>query len=204
MKKNIPAWVLVIAVLLLAGALWKNHALATEQKRIKEDLLYKSFHSMIGISRNLESLITAIESYAIPFEECEQKLTTISQQFAELHVSKTLYAKHFPPRKISRSGYASFPDFMFVADTLVGGWGEIDGFAYEGITVDNAISAKEVQFLAALKEDVDQMIQALGVVDEIYRLREDISVYSVDNVIDVFFENWSWRDKESLLYYLAG
>ena len=203
MKRKSHVWVLVIALVVLAGSLWKTCVAVTAQNRIEEDLLYKSFHSMIGISRDLESLITAVETESIQYEECEQKLTTISQQFAELHVSQTLYAKHFPPRKISRSSYASFPDFTFVGDTLVGGWGELDGVAYKGITVDNTISAKEVQFLVALKEDVDQMIQALGVADEIYRLREDISVYAVDNVIDVFFENWSWRDSESLLYYLA-
>ena len=189
MKKKVPVYLLIVAILLLAISLYKNYSYSSEKEHLRNNMLSTSLYTLQDISRHLDELLTGIEEATMPYEKCEDKLILLSNYFGELHFSLTTYATYFPPTGVTRNCYSGHISFDFISHTLVGGWGEINYNRYNGIMFDNTISDKEVQYLIALKESVDNMIEAVTTKDNQYQLAE-ISPSYLDKVILEFTDKY--------------
>lgn len=189
MKKRWPIYLFVAVILLLTVSLWKNYAYSSEKEHLENNMLSTSLYTLQNISTRLDELLTGLEDDSIPYEECENKLIFLSGQFSELHFALTTYATYFPPPNTTRNSYSGHISFEFISNTLVGGWGELNHNRYNGIMFDNTISDKEVRYLTALKESVDDMIAAMTTKDSQYQLAE-ISPTYLDRVILDFTDKY--------------
>ena len=188
MKKRVPVYLLIIVVLILAFSLWKNYSYSSEKEHLRNNMLSTTLSSLKNISTDLEDILIGLEN-STPYEECEDKLIRLSNEFAELHFALTTYATYFPPTGKTRNCYPSIISFDFIGRTLVGGWGEINGNRYDGIMFDNTITDKEVQYLTELKKSADNMIEAITKKDSLNQLTE-ISPSYLDEVIRDFTEKY--------------
>ena len=149
---------LIVSVLLVTMLLSNNIILRNEKQESGDAMLASSFHSMNRISRGIDELLTITGQQETDYEMCEQRLVNISHEFMELHATLKTYASNFPSRKMQRSSYTSQTnDFEFIAGTLTSTYGEVNGYKFYGITEDNFISKKEIQYLVWLKESVDEL-----------------------------------------------
>lgn len=191
MKKRVSIVLLVVAVLILSISLWKNHSYSSEKEHLRVNMLSTSLHALQSISTHLDELLIGIEEATMPYEKCEDKLILLSNYFAELHFSLTTYATYFPPPGVTRNCYSGHISFDFISRTLVGGWGELNHNRYNGIMFDNTISDKEVQYLNALKESVNNMIEAMTTKDNQYQYQlAEISPSYLDKVILDFTDKY--------------
>lgn len=202
MKKRVPLYALVIAVILLSLSLWINHSYASQQKQIRNGLLSDSFVALHDISMNLEFLLEGIESQSWSYEECENRLTTLSQHFTQLHFSLKTFATYFPPPGRVQNTYSGIIDFTFVGRTLTGKQGSMNDRKYSGITADNAISPNEVQYLKTLKAELDIVKEAFALEDDPYRMRENMTSSYVNEVLKDCLVQWHTINPESPLYLL--
>jgi len=190
LKKRVPIALLVVAVLILSISLQRNFSYSSEKEHLRLNMLSASLFHLNGISRHLDKLLIGIEEATMSYEQCEDELILLSNYFTELHFSLKTYATYFPPPGISRNCYSGHIGFDFIGQTLVGGWGEFNHNRYNGIMFDNTISDKEVQYLTALKESVDNMIEAIATTqDNRYELVE-ISPSYLDEVILDFTDKY--------------
>lgn len=112
MRKRIRSYLLVMVVLLLSISLWKNYSYSSEKKRLREDMLSRSVQSLIEISRDLDTILTGIETESMQYEEGEEILIRLSNSLSEVHFSLRTFATYFPPPGIVRSSYAGILDFL--------------------------------------------------------------------------------------------
>ena len=202
MKKRIPIYAKLILILLLSISVWKNYSYAVEKRQLKNEMLSRSFHAAIDISGELEVFLTELDSGTLNYEEAEQKLIKISHHFMELHCSLRTFAAYFPPSGVHRNSYTGMYDFEFVAETLTGVQGELNGNEYWGIMYDNAISDKEIEYLKILKKEIDRMIDSLSSKTDKFSMIDNISIACVDDAINHFVDKWDIFDEESPLYLL--
>ena len=195
MKRRLPIYLCVIVVLILAFSLWKNGSYSSEKKQLGSNMISTALFSLKNISTNIDELLIGLED-SMPYEECENRLILLSNEFTELHFALKTYATCFPTTG-TRNCYPGTISFDFIGQTLVGGWGEINGNRFNGIRSDNAITEKEVQYLIALKESVDNMIGAIEKMDS-----SEISPSYLDEVILDFTDKYSTAYDDSPLKLL--
>lgn len=202
MKKRIPIYAMLILILLLFISIWKNYSYAAEKRCLRNEMLSRSCHAAIDISGELEMLLTQLDSETLNYEEAEEKLIQISHYFIELHCSLRTFATYFPPSGVHRNSYTGMYDFEFVAETLTGVQGELNGNKYCGIMCDNAISDKEIEYLKILKEEIDRMIDSLSSKTDKFSMIDNISTSCVDDALNHFVDKWDIFNEESPLYLL--
>lgn len=192
MRKRVPIYLLIVAILLLSISLWKNYSYSSEKEHLRNNMLSTSLSALQSISRNLDELLAGLEDNTIPYEDCEDDLILLSNEFAELHYALTIYATYFPPPGVTRNCYSGHISFDFISRTLVGGWGELNHNRYNGIMLDNTIADNEVQYLIALKDSVDNMIAAITEKDDQYGQYQlvDMSPSYLDEVILNFTDKY--------------
>lgn len=202
MKKRIPIYAMLILILILSISVWKNYSYAAEKRCLKNEMLSRSFHAAIDISGELEMLLTELDSETLNYEVVEQKLIQISHYFIELHCSLRTFAAYFSSSGVHRNSYTGMYDFKFVAETLTGTQGELNGNKYWGIMYDNAISDKEIEYLKTLKKEMDRMIESLSSNTNKFSMIDNISTSCMDDAINHFVDKWDIFDEESPLYLL--
>lgn len=187
---------LIVSVLLVTMLLSNNIILRNEKQESGDAMLASSFHSMNRISRGIDELLTITGQQETDYEMCEQRLVNISHEFMELHATLKTYASNFPSRKMQRSSYTSQTnDFEFIAGTLTSAYGEVNGYKFFGITEDNFISKKEIQYLVWLKESVDELKIDFASEKEPLNFAGHLSTEAVERALDEFFTEWSWHNE---------
>lgn len=201
MKKRAPIILLIAAIVLLAGSLWKNHADASEKERLKNNLLSDAVSALRSISMQTEELLAGIEKADMSYEECENRLILLSNSFTKLHVSLKTQATFFPPPGVTRNCYPGAVGFDMLSSTLTGGWGEWNVSRFQGVLFDNAVSEQEIEYLLALKNSADNMLERMTTGDGQYRLA-DISPSSLDQIILEFTDPYDIANGDSPLKLL--
>ena len=139
-------------------------------------------------------------SESFPYEKCEIKLISISDNFTELHVALKNFATYFPTSG-ARNSYYGITDFDFIGRTLTVGRGEIRGNWYSGILFDNAISDEELQYLRVIRDCAGDMMEAMAPEGDLEQISKISSLY-LDEVILEFLGKFDIVNEDNFMRLL--
>ena len=201
-KNKTGRFALVVLLIVLAVSIGQNAKNVAEKDRIGRYMINHAYAALTNISFNLEGLIYNIENKITDDDTNRQSLTMISHYFVRLDTVLKQYATYFPPKGGVRNGYTGIFDFDFISYTLTGGTGTANGTSYKGILVDDAISENEIHYLEALRDDINLIIADMVSPDNPPQENQNLTVSQLDNILNTFFDKWSFHNAESPYFLL--
>ncbi len=128
-----------------------------------------------------------------------ETLNALAGAFDRLHWDLRNYVIGFPERGRSANSYSGSPSFDFIASTLRGGggngYGEINGNAYHCLQSDGVISDRELEYLARLREGMENL-------DLLMNYKEYITTQQVLDFVYELLTGWHLGYSDSPYYLL--
>ena len=198
MKKN-KYIRLIIAMLLLISSLsiWNNIKTSLHQDYVKEVMVNHTYFKLNDISKTLSSVFDEKDSQSEDYHKQQEQLNLLKNDFIELHSILTYYSIIF------ETNYGGFINFEFVSDTLTTGTGNVNSNVYNAILEDNKISEDEYEYFSILKNSIDVMIQSMTSNQNPLQENQELTTDQFDNILILFFDTWSWHDKDSPFFLLC-
>ena len=198
MKKNrIILIALILLLIISAVSVGLNIKNVAEKDSFRRLLINNAFSGALEISRDLDSLIIALENKAEVDKETQNSLIIISQKFVRLDTVLKQYAISFPPKGTIRGSYTGIPDFGYISNSLLAGSDSADSsMPYNGILVDDAISENEIRYLEILRDDFKLIAGTMSATDNPLQANGDLTVSQMDNILKTFFDKWSFNNEE--------
>jgi len=193
-RKRIVIFAFIIITIVSSISIALNIRTASEQGRIRRNMINQVYGEMRNISLNLDGLIYNIENEVTDCEINQQNLTMLSQNFVRLDTILKLYVYYFPSERIY---YGDVFDFGFISYTLTAGTGTANGMAYSGITMDNAISENKVRYLTILRDDINLIVAAMVSNENPPQENQNLTTSQINTILDTFFSKWSFHNENS-------
>ena len=198
MKKN-KYIRLIIAMLLLISSLsiWNNIKTSLHQDYVKEVMVNHTYFKLNDISKTLSSVFDEKDSQSEDYHKQQEQLNLLKNDFIELHSILTYYSIIF------ETNYGGFINFEFVSDTLTTGTGNVNSNVYNAILEDNKISEDEYEYFSILKNSIDVMIQSMTSNQNPLQENQELTTDQFGSILILFFDTWSWHDKDSPFFLLS-
>ena len=202
MEKNKWA-VLLAAVLVSALAVFIAMSVmrGREQRAMRQSMMNHAYSELTTISLDLGGLAGNVRGNITSYETNVQVLIQLSHYFITLDSVLERYAYYFDSEKLNYRG--SIFDFDYIAYTLTAGTGSANGMSYSGIIADGEISDKEVEYLSALKSDIDVIIAGMVSADNPPQEDSKLTINRVNMLLDAFFEKWNYHNESSPYFLLV-
>ena len=203
MKKRFTI-ILIVFLGALVFSFGSNIRNVSEQSEIKRAMLNHVFTELVGIYRGLDSLIYSIENEEADAKTIQQSLIMLSRNFTRLDAILRWYATSFRPRGVSRNHYTGVINFDFISSTLTASRFAINDILYYGVMESCVMSENEILYLSILRDDISVIIASMASDENPLLENQNLTVYQMDNILNVFFSRWSFHYENSPFFLLRS
>ena len=184
-------------LLISSLSIWNNIKTSLHQDYVKEVMVNHTYFKLNDISKTLSSVFDEKDSQSEDYHKQQEQLNLLKNAFIELHSILTYYSIIF------ETNYGGFINFEFVSDTLTTGTGNVNSNVYNAILEDNKISEDEYEYFSILKNSIDVMIQSMTSNQNPLQENQELTTDQFGSILILFFDTWSWHDKDSPFFLLS-